>query len=157
MVKSSSVSDSMTKIKIISVPSDGVLTETNSACGGDGCAVNDEIVIARLAAGDLIYTGSSNYAGSDSFTFQVHDGTTYSSTATMAITVSQVNDAPTAAADTRAVVEDTQTAFTSSDIADAYSDTESNAMTRILITVEESSGDLECNNANGLSGGWADC
>ena len=150
-------SDSMTKIKIISVPSNGALTETNNACGGDGCAVNDEIVIARLAAGDLIYKGDSNYAGTDSFTFQVHDGTTYSSTATMAITVSQVNDAPTAAADTRVVVEDTQTAFTSNDIADAYSDTESNAMTRILITVVESSGDLECNNANGASNGWADC
>ena len=35
------------------------------ACGGDGCAVDDVVAIARLAAGDLKYTGSSNYNGQD--------------------------------------------------------------------------------------------
>ena len=64
----------MTKIKIVSLPGDGTLTETNSACGGDGCAANDEVILARLAAGDLKYTGSSNYNGQDTFTYQVYDG-----------------------------------------------------------------------------------
>jgi VCBS repeat-containing protein len=151
-------SDTMTKIKLISLPSNGVLTDGEDACAAQGdasCEANDEIILADLDV--LIYTGVSNFNGQDTFTYQVHDGTAYSSTATMTITVSAVNDAPTAAADTRAVVEDTQTALTSSDIADAYTDTESNSMTRIQITTLESAGDLECQNANGVSDGWQDC
>ena len=66
-------SDTMVSITLKSLPSQGTLTETNNACGGDGCAVNDVIVLARLAAGDLIYTGASNYNGADTFTYTVED------------------------------------------------------------------------------------
>ncbi|HEY8558191.1 MAG TPA: Ig-like domain-containing protein, partial [Actinomycetes bacterium] len=41
------------------------------------------------------------------FTYRASDGTTESSPATVAITVSAVNDAPTAAADTYSTAEDT--------------------------------------------------
>ena len=88
--------DSMTAIKLVTLPSQGTLTETNNACGGDGCAADDVIAIARLAAGDLKYTGNSNYNGADSFTYQVYDGDAYSGTGTMSITVQAVNDAPVA-------------------------------------------------------------
>ncbi|MSU64476.1 MAG: tandem-95 repeat protein [Pedosphaera sp.] len=46
---------------------------------------------------NLTYTPASNYSGSDSFTFTVSDGTLVSAAATVSITVSGVNSAPSAA------------------------------------------------------------
>jgi VCBS repeat-containing protein len=40
------------------------------------------------------YTPNANYNGSDSFTFKTTDGTTESNTATVSVTVTPVNDAP---------------------------------------------------------------
>ncbi len=45
-------------------------------------------------APNLTYTPVANYNGPDSFTFHVSDGTASSNTATVSITVSDVNDAP---------------------------------------------------------------
>ena len=91
-------SSAMTQIRLASLPSNGVLTDDDEdACGaGTACAVDDVIVLANLD--DLFYTTNSNSVASDSFTFYVHDGTTWSaSAATMTITVTPVNDAPTVA------------------------------------------------------------
>lgn len=46
-------------------------------------------------APDLVYTPDPNYNGPDSFTFTVNDGTHTSEPATVSITVTPVNDAPT--------------------------------------------------------------
>lgn len=43
-----------------------------------------------------IYSPSANFNGTDSFTYQVNDGTTASNNATVSITVNAVNDSPTA-------------------------------------------------------------
>ncbi|MEO5917548.1 MAG: Ig-like domain-containing protein [Luteolibacter sp.] len=48
------------------------------------------------AAPNLTYTPAANYTGTDSFTFRVNDGTSNSTTATVSISVSAVNDAPVA-------------------------------------------------------------
>ena len=91
-------SSAMTQIKLASLPSNGALTDDDEdACGaGTACAVDDVIVLAKLD--DLFYTTSSNSVAADSFTFYVHDGTTWSaSAATMTISVTPVNDAPTVA------------------------------------------------------------
>lgn len=45
-------------------------------------------------APNLIYTPSTDYAGADSFTFKVNDGTTDSNPATVTIAINAVNDAP---------------------------------------------------------------
>jgi hypothetical protein len=49
-------------------------------------------------APQLVYTGSPNFFGSDGFTFTVTDSHGATSTGTIAITVSAVNDAPVASA-----------------------------------------------------------
>jgi hypothetical protein len=45
---------------------------------------------------NITYTPAANYNGTDSFTFKASDGTTSSSSATVTIAVTSVNDAPTA-------------------------------------------------------------
>ncbi|MFL6195457.1 MAG: Ig-like domain-containing protein, partial [Thermoanaerobaculia bacterium] len=52
------------------------------------------------------YTPAANYNGSDSFTYTVSDGNGGSATASVAVTVSSVNDAPVANADSATVAED---------------------------------------------------
>ncbi|MBL9039811.1 MAG: tandem-95 repeat protein, partial [Archangium sp.] len=49
------------------------------------------------AAANPTYSPAANYAGPDSFTFKVNDGALDSASATVAITVTPVNDAPVAA------------------------------------------------------------
>ena len=44
----------------------------------------------------MLYTPNANYQGPDSFTFKVNDGTVDSEAATVSITVTPVNDKPTA-------------------------------------------------------------
>jgi VCBS repeat-containing protein len=56
------------------------------------------------ANGSFTYTPAENYAGDDSFTYKVNDGTVDSNTATVTITVNPVNDAPVAIDDSYTVV-----------------------------------------------------
>ncbi|MCY2966853.1 MAG: DVUA0089 family protein [Planctomycetota bacterium] len=51
------------------------------------------------ADGTITYTPAADFHGADSFTYRVSDGTSFSNTATVAITVSAVNDAPVAVND----------------------------------------------------------
>jgi VCBS repeat-containing protein len=49
--------------------------------------------------GSFTYTPEANFAGEDSFTYRVSDGSLSSAAATVTLTVSAVNDAPQASAD----------------------------------------------------------
>ena len=49
----------------------------------------------RLADGRVLYTPNANFNGADSFTYRLSDGTALSNTATVRISVTAVNDAPT--------------------------------------------------------------
>src|SRR5207302_1741125 len=53
------------------------------------------------------YTPAANYNGPDSFTFKANDGTVDSNSATITLTVTSVNDAPVANAQTVTTAEDT--------------------------------------------------
>ena len=52
----------------------------------------------KSCSADVTYTPALNYNGSDSFTFKVNDGTVDSAAATVSITVTAVNDAPSCSA-----------------------------------------------------------
>ncbi len=70
-------------------------------------ATNGNVVITNAATGAYTYTPDLNYNGPDSFTFKVNDGTSDSNTATVNITVTAVNDAPTATDGALTTAEDT--------------------------------------------------
>jgi len=57
--------------------------------------------------GTFSYTPDANYNGSDSFTYVVNDGTVDSAKATVSVTVTSVNDAPVASAQSVTTNEDT--------------------------------------------------
>jgi DNA/RNA endonuclease G (NUC1) len=81
---------------IVNAPSHGVLS-------GSGPGFN--------------YTPALDYHGTDSFTFKVNDGSHDSNTSTVNITVTEVNDPPTAADDTANTNEDTQLNISALDLA----------------------------------------
>jgi hypothetical protein len=60
----------------------------------------------------VIYTPGPNYNGPDNFTFTVNDGTTTSAAATVTLTITAVNDAPTAIGQTPTTPEDTPLVIT---------------------------------------------
>ena len=70
----------------------------------------------------LTYTPAANFTGSDSFTFKVNDGTVDSTTATITINVTNVNDAPVALGQSVTTAEETAKTITLSGT-DADSDT----------------------------------
>ena len=79
------------------------------------------ILLANLD--DLFYTGSSNYNGQDTFTYQVYDGEAYSGTGTMTITISASNDAPSAGATAdQTVYEDVAYSFATATSTDVDND-----------------------------------
>lgn len=73
--------------------------------------------------GSFSYTPSANWNGSDSFTYRANDGALDSTVATVTLTVSPVNDAPTAANTTINVTEDAAYAGTLPAASDVEGDT----------------------------------
>lgn len=62
------------------------------------------------------YTPDADYNGTDGFTFKASDGTADSNTAGVSITVTEVNDAPTAADDSKVMNENTVLVFPADDL-----------------------------------------
>ncbi len=82
-------SDTLTAIKV-SDPSHGTLTSFNSD-------------------GSFTYIPDADYTGSDSFTYKANDGDIDSNIATVHLTITAVNDPPTANDDSKSVPEDSDT------------------------------------------------
>ncbi|HEY2094256.1 MAG TPA: DNA/RNA non-specific endonuclease [Thermoanaerobaculia bacterium] len=66
--------------------------------------------------GSETYTPAPDFNGTDTFTYNVSDGTHTSNTSTVTVTISEVNDAPTAANDATSVNEDSSVTFPASDL-----------------------------------------
>jgi VCBS repeat-containing protein len=62
--------------------------------------------LAFNADGTFTYQPAANFSGSDTFTYKLNDGQADSNVATVTITITSVNDAPTAASDSFNTVED---------------------------------------------------
>jgi len=65
------------------------------------------INVSGLSDGTLTYTPESDFNGEDTFTYTVSDGQDSGNTATVTVTISAVNDAPTATDDSTTTPEDT--------------------------------------------------
>jgi VCBS repeat-containing protein len=85
--------------------------------GNDSDAENDPltaVLVSDVSHGSLTlnsdgsftYAPAANFSGSDGFTYQAHDGTAYSSVASVMLTVNGANDTPVANDDTYSVDED---------------------------------------------------
>ena len=71
--------DNITYI-IVSLPSEGTLTD-------NGTAITSDDLPKTTSGADVVYTGSSYTASSDSFTFKVNDGTIDSDAATITLNI----------------------------------------------------------------------
>jgi VCBS repeat-containing protein len=95
----------------LTVAAPGVLANDTDSDGDSLSAVAgsgpSHGTLSRNANGSFTYTPAADYTGSDSFTYRASDGKLESSPATVTITVSPVNDAPTAAEDAYSTGEDT--------------------------------------------------
>ena len=80
-------------------------------------------------APNVTYTPAANYYGDDSFTFKANDGTVDSAVATVAITVTAVNDAPVASAQSVSTAEGTAKAITL-----AGTDVEAGTLNYVIVT-----------------------
>jgi len=59
----------------------------------------------------LTYTSAANFQGAEKFTYTISDGQGHSATATVTMTINNVNDAPTATNDTLSAFKNTQATF----------------------------------------------
>ena len=85
------------------------------------------------ANGSLSYTPAANYNGPDSFTYKANDGTADSNVATVAITVTAVDDAPLAVNDSYNTNEDTALTVTAPGVLGNDTDADGNSLTAILV------------------------
>ena len=108
-------SGALNKIKITSLENDGALQYYNGSAWVD-VTLNQEITATDIGNNKLRFVPDANENGTSytSFGFQVSDGTDYSSSSsTMTVNVTPVNDAPVGVNDTDSVVADATVSQTS--------------------------------------------
>lgn len=107
---------------IVTQPSNGILSCTQENC---------------------LYTPNANYFGSDSFTYKANDGIVDSNTATVSITVNNINDAPTTSNNTYNFIENS----TDNAIVLTANDVDNDILTYTVVTLP-SNGTLNCTQEN---------
>lgn len=125
--------DTLTKIRIDSLPTNGSLTLFNIATSTDvPVNVGDEITAAMIDANRLKFTPDLNEFGTPltDFQFSVQDAISFSqSPATMSLNVTQVNDDPTGTGVALTTGEDVPLVITPSELTQNISDIEGDTLT----------------------------
>ncbi len=118
----------------LSVAAPGVLGNDSDADGDPLSAVlvtgPTNGALTLNANGSFTYAPNADFTGPDQFTYKANDGTADSSVATVAITVSVVNNAPVADAQSVSTSEDTAVAITLTG-----SDPDGDALTYAVVTL----------------------
>src|SRR4029077_1279816 len=96
------IDSSSLSFAVVSGPSHGVLS-VNS--GTISC-------VTGICAANVSYAPAANFNGLDNFTFTVNDGQATSNTASVSITVNNINDAPIVSSITASTNEDTPVIIT---------------------------------------------
>ena len=91
--------------------------------------------VALSSDGSFTYTPDSGFSGTDTFTYKASDGTAYSNTATVTITVGDANSAPAAVSDAYSVnAGSTLTVTASSGVLDNDTDADGDSLTASLVS-----------------------
>ena len=124
---------------VVSVPSHGTLTLN--------------------ANGSFSYVPATGYYGSDSFIYKASDGKAFSSSATVALTINNVNNAPVAVDDAFSVVKDTVLTVAAPGVLGNDTDVDGDSLTAAKVTnpahgavVFNSNGSFTYTPASGFSG-----
>jgi VCBS repeat-containing protein len=88
-----------------SIAEDGTLTSGFSVLNNDTVTQPSNGTISFNSNGNFVYTPAPNFSGTDTFTYQANDGTSNSNVATVTITISASNDAPTGSDDIYSTTE----------------------------------------------------
>jgi large repetitive protein len=119
--------DSLTKIKVVSLPSNGTLKLLGTAV-----TESQEIAVANLDT--LTFDPTTNWNGNTSFSWNGSDGAAYAaSAANVDITIAAVPDAPTVSAISKLGTEDTVLTFTAADFTSRFTDPDGDNLTKIKI------------------------
>ncbi|MBB3142406.1 hypothetical protein FHR96_003295, partial [Halomonas organivorans] len=135
--------DALAAVRIDTLPAAGQLT-----LDGTDVTAGQTIDVADIDAGQLIFAPApdANGAGYASFTFTVSDGTLLSTSHTMTLDVTAVNDAPTITSAGSANVAENQTAVTTVAAGDVDGDTLTYSLSggadAGLFTIDATSGEL---------------
>jgi VCBS repeat-containing protein len=121
----------------LTVPAVGVLGNDSDV---EGTALSAVLVtgpahgtLTQSADGSFTYTPSANYHGTDSFTYRASDGSADSNIATVSLTISAVNDAPTAADDAYFLGEDQSLTIAGPGVLAGDSDVDGEALSALLV------------------------
>ena len=85
--------------------------------------------LSAISAGQVAYTPNPNFNGADSFSYTANDGALTSAPATVAITVTPVNDPPVCSALSATTAEDTTVSVTT-----ACSDVDGDALSTVVVS-----------------------
>jgi hypothetical protein len=119
----------------ISTTEDASANITLTGSDVEGASLTFEVVDAPShgaltgTSPNLVYTPAANYDGNDSFTFRAFDGQVYGAAAQVTITITPVNDAPQATANSITTEEDT-----SGNVTLSGTDVEGSALTFEVVT-----------------------
>ena len=134
-------STALESITVATLPSTGLLKLS-------GTNVTASQVITAANLGNLTYVPAANENGAKTFTVTASDGMASSTAATVTMTLTAVNDAPTLAGIAVSGTEDTTFTFTAANFTGAYTDPEGTPLASITVATLPATGLLKLSGTN---------